>query len=162
MEIKELTHTIWGIEENEILKPINLSNRSDINQGILFESSCDTDDGTYPLVMHYVTLANKMDKEGVYIWLNRISNTLTIKHRLNIDFGICHIIRENQYNSKAKLIFKEPIEILLTTIGNKQIVEKVSEIEGEFTFDWYLTKNSRQSKIANGFEIWFNIEKYLK
>jgi len=158
LEIGETTHSIWGIEDGEILKPIDLNNNSGIKQGILFESSSDDEDGTYPLVMHYVTLANKMDNEGVYVWLNRLSN----KNKLDIDFGICRILRKNQYDSKAKLIFKEPIEILLTTISDRQIIEKVTEIEGEFTFDWYWIKNGRQNKIANGFEIWFNIEKYLK
>jgi hypothetical protein len=159
---KETTHSIWGVEDGEILVPVELKNRSDIDKGILFESSDDNEDGTYPLVMHYVTLVNNIDKNGVSVWLNKLSKPKESNYHLNINYGICRIIRESKYDSKATLIFNEPIEILLETIGDRKIIEKVSEIKGEFTYDWYWTKNGRQKKIANGFEIWFNIEKYLK
>lgn len=162
IETKELTRSIWGVEDGEVLSPISLSNRSDINNGILIETSSDDEDGTYPLVMNYVTFANKIDKEGVSAWLNRMGNYSKSKNKLDIKFGICRIIRENEYDSKAKLIFEEPIEVLFGMIGDKQIIVKVSEIQGEFTHDWFWIKNGRQNKIANGFEIWFNVESYIK
>ena len=163
-DIKDIdfTHTIWGIEDGEILEPKELKLRTDINKGILFESSEDSDDGTYPLIMHYVSLVNKIDKDNSSVWLNKIANSLSTKNRLDIDYGVCRIVRKTTYDTKAILIFKEPIDVLITKIGEKNIIEKVSEIQGEFTHDYFWTRNGRQSKIANGFEIWFNIKKFLK
>jgi hypothetical protein len=34
-------------------------------------------------------------------------------------------------------------------------------MKGEFTHDWFWTRNGRQDKMANGFEIWFSIKEYL-
>lgn len=42
------------------------------------------------------------------------------------------------------------------------IIEKVKRIKGEFCHDWFWTRNGRQSKIANGYEIWFNVQEYLE
>jgi hypothetical protein len=33
---------------------------------------------------------------------------------------------------------------------------------GEFTHDWFWRNNGRQDKVANGFEIWFNIKECLE
>jgi len=43
-------------------------------------------------------------------------------------------------------------------VGERAVIEKVKKIEGEFTHDWFFKKSGRQDKIANGFEIWFEVQ----
>lgn len=61
----ETTQTLWGLLDDTLL----LKN----NRSIIFEISDEHEDGTYPLVMHYVTFANKIDNEGTSAWLNRMA-----------------------------------------------------------------------------------------
>ena len=157
----ETTHSIWGVEDNEVLKPMNLNNTNIINS-ILFESSSDDEDGTYPLVMHYTNLINKIDSEGTNAWLNRLVSTSRRIDFLNIDYGICEIIRESKYANDAIIKFKNPIKIQIELIGETPVIIEVSEISGQFIHEYYWTRKGRQNKVANGFEIWFNIKKYLK
>ena len=37
-------------------------------------------------------------------------------------------------------------------------VRQKLKIKGEFTHDWFFNKKGRQDKIANGFEIWFEVQ----
>ena len=148
----DTTTTLWGIIEDEL--PLDNCKK------ILFEISDEHEDGTYPLVMHYVTLANKIDDEGTSAWLNRMAG----KKSKRLDFlfydGI-RIIRECEYDAEAVVIFKNPISIVMGYVGEQPIIAKVTQLKGEFFHDWFWTKEKRQNKIANGFEIYFRINELI-
>jgi hypothetical protein len=80
---------------------------------------------------------------------------------LELDFCGVKITRGSQWDCKAILEFPEPIDVIMGHVGEKAIIEKVKRIQGDFTHDWFFRKSGRQDKIANGFEIWFEVEKYL-
>lgn len=150
-------HTIWGILDGDgPLKGIKMGSS---NNCILFEVSQDTDDGTYPTVASYTRDANGLDNEGASHFLNRLTRK---KNKLEIDYDGVKIIRESIWDNEAVLEFKEPIDVVVGQIGEKPIIEKVKKIGGEFTHDWFWTRNGRQDRLANGYEIWFVIESYLE
>jgi hypothetical protein len=151
----ETTHRIWEIlDEGVTFKPVDLKS-SFINNAMLFEISEDTDDGTFPRVSDYTRFANSLDNDGTSYFLNRLSRK---KNKLELDFCGVKITRENQWDTKAILEFKEPIEMVFGYVGERAVIEKVKKIEGEFTHDWFFKKSGRQDKIANGFEIWFEVQ----
>jgi len=119
------------------------------------EHSSDDEDGTYPLIMHYITLVKKMDESGAPAWLNR-----NAKDKLNIDYDGMKIVRKSQWDSEATLIFKEPITVVFGKVGEELITHKVSKITGEFTYEWFWTKRGRQDKYANGFNIYFECKTF--
>ncbi|CAB4159424.1 hypothetical protein UFOVP699_160 [uncultured Caudovirales phage] len=129
------------------------------NNCMLFEISQDTDDGTYPTVASYTRDANALDDEGASHFLNKLTRK---KNKLEIDFEGVKIIRESKWDNEAILEFKEPVEILFAYIGETPVVRDVKKIKGTFTHDWFWTKNGRQTRIANGYEIWFIVESYLE
>jgi hypothetical protein len=152
------THSIWEIlDEGVTFEPVDLKS-SFIKNAMLFEISEDTDDGTFPRVSDYTRFANSLDSDGTSYFLNRLSRK---KNKLELDFCGVKITRGSQWDCKAILEFPEPIDVIMGYVGEKAIVEKVKRIEGEFTHDWFFKKSGRQDKIANGFEIWFEVEKYL-
>jgi hypothetical protein len=154
----ETTHSIWEIlDEGVTFEPVDLKS-SFINNAMLFEISQDTDDGTFPRVSDYTRFANSLDSDGTSYFLNRLSRK---KNKLQLDFCGVKITRESQWDTKAILEFPEPIEVIMGYVGEKAIIEKVKRIQGEFTHDWFFKKSGRQDKIANGFEIWFEVKKYL-
>lgn len=153
----ETAHSIWGVLDGDgPLKGIKMDFG---NNCMLFEVSQDTDDGTYPTVASYTRDANGLDDEGASHFLNRLTRK---KNKLEIEYDGVKIIRESRWDTKATLEFKEPIDVVIGQIGDKKIIEKVTKIEGEFDHDWFWTRNGRQDKIANGYEIWFKIESYLE
>ena len=155
----ETTHTIWAIlDEGIALEPVTI-NHSHIKDGILFEISEDREDGTYPRVSDYTRFANSLDREGTSYFLNRLTRK---KNKLKVDFCGVEIQRKSEWDTSAILEFKEPIEVVMGYVGETPTVVKVKKIQGSFTHDWFWKKNGRQDKIANGFEIWFEIEKYLE
>jgi hypothetical protein len=155
----ETTHTIWAVlDEGIALKPVTLKH-SFIQNGILIEISEDTEDGTYPRVSDYKRFANSLEDQGTSYFINRLTRK---RNKLKVDFCGVTITRKAEYETKAILEFKNPIEVVMGYVGDKPIIEKVKKIEGEFTHDWFWRKNGRQEDIANGFEIWFDIEKYLE
>ena len=81
---------------------------------------------------------------------------------MEIDFCGVKITRGRDWDTEATLEFKEPIEVVMGHVGETPTVVKVKKIKGEFTHDWFFRKSGRQDKIANGFEIWFEIKKYLE
>ena len=152
------THSIWEIlDEGVTFEPVDLKS-SFIKNAMLFEISEDTDDGTFPRVSDYMRFANSLDSDGTSYFINRLSRK---KNKLELDFCGVKITRGSQWDCKAILEFPEPIEVIIGHVGEKAIVEKVKRIQGEFTHDWFFKKSGRQDKIANGFEIWFEVEKYL-
>jgi hypothetical protein len=154
----QTTHSIWEIlDEGVAFEPITIS-QSFIKNAMLFEISEDTDDGTFPRVSDYTRYANSLDNDGTSYYLNRLTRK---KNKLELDFCGVKITRKSQWDTKAILEFKDPIEVVMGHVGEKPIIEKVKRMEGEFTHDWFFKKNGRQDKIANGFEIWFEVEKYL-
>jgi len=154
----ETTHSIWEIlDEGVTFDPVDLKS-SFIKNAMLFEISEDTDDGTFPRVSDYTRFANSLDSDGTSYFLNRLSRK---KNKLELDFYGVKITRESQWDCKAILEFPEPIDVIMGHVGEKAIIEKVKRIQGEFTHDWFFRKSGRQDKIANGFEIWFEVEKYL-
>jgi len=156
----ETTHTLWDIlDEGKVLEPHTGRYASHIKNSILFEISSDDEDGTYPRVCDYTRLANRLDRDGTSCWVNRLSKK---KNKNNIEFWGCNIKRSADYQNEAVIEFPEPIQVLFGYIGEEPIIKEVKKIRGEFTHDWFWTRNGRQEKIANGFEIWFNIEEYLE
>jgi hypothetical protein len=154
----ETTHRIWEIlDEGVTFEGADLRH-SFIKNAMLFDISEDTDDGTFPRVSDYTRFANSLDGDGTSYFLNRLSRK---KNKLELDFCGVKITRGSQWDCKAILEFPEPIDVIMGYVGEKAIVEKVKRIEGEFTHDWFFKKSGRQDKIANGFEIWFEVEKYL-
>lgn len=152
----ETTHSIWGVFDKEgPLKGIKMDFG---NNCMLFEVSQDTDDGTYPTVASYTRDANGLDEEGASHFINRLTRK---KNKLEIEYDGVKIIRESKWDNQAILEFKEPIEVVIGQVGDKPIIEKVTKIGGEFTHDWFWSKGGRQDKIANGYEIWFVIGKYI-
>lgn len=150
-------HSLWNLLDGDgPLKPIKTSST---DRGMLVEVSCDTDDGCYPRASDWTRHANKLDMEGPSYWINRLTRK---KHKLAIAYENCTIIRSSSWRTDAVLEFKEPVEVLMGTIGDRPIIEKVTKIKGRFVHDWFWTKGGIQNRIANGYEIWFEIEDYLE
>jgi hypothetical protein len=155
----QTTHTIWDLIEEDIpLLPYNGTHSQHIRKAILFEISEDTEDGTYPRVCDYTRLANAIDKDGAHMWINRLTRK---RNKKTIDFDGCIIIRDHEYDNEAIIEFKTPIKCVFGYVGDEPIIKEVKRIKGEFTYDWFWRRNGRQDKIANGFEIWFNIKEFL-
>ena len=155
----ETTHTIWEIiDEDKVLDPYTGKHSYHIKNSILFEISDDTEDGTYPRVCDYTRLANRLDAAGTSVWVNRLTSK---KNKKIIDYWGCKIERSADYETEATIEFKTPIKVIFGYIGGDPIIKEVKKIKGEFTHDWFWTRNGRQDKIANGFEIWFNIKEFL-
>jgi len=156
----ETTHRIWDIiDEDKILDPYTPKHSHHIKNSIMFEISDDNEDGTYPRVCDYTRLANRLDADGTSAWINRLTRK---KNKKSIDFGGCKIIRSADYEDSAIIEFETPIKVIFGYIGSDPIIREVKKIRGEFTHDWFWMKNGRQDKIANGFEIWFNINEYVE
>jgi hypothetical protein len=156
----ETSSSIWEIlDEGKVLSPISLKNSYHIKNSMLIEISEDTDDGTFPRVSDYKRFANSLDDQGTSYFVNRLTRK---KNKLKVDFWGATITRDADYETKAIIEFKDPIKVVMGYVGEKPIIEEVKKIEGEFTHDWFWRKSGRQQDIANGFEIWFNIEKYLE
>ena len=152
----ETTHSIWGVFDKD--GPFKGIKMDFGNNCMLFEVSQDTDDGTYPTVASYTRDANGLDEEGASHFINRLTRK---KNKLEIEYDGVKIIRDSKWDNQAILEFKEPIEVVIGQIGDKPIIEKVTKIGGEFVHDWFWSKNGRQDKIANGYEIWYVIGKYI-
>ena len=153
------SHAVWNVlEDGELLEPISPKNSSHIKNAILFEVSDDNEDGTYPRVSDYVRLVNKIENEGTSVWVNRLTRK---KNKKSIGFMGCNITRTSDYEDSAVIEFNEPIKVVFGYIGDSPIIKEIKKIRGEFTHDWFWTRNGRQDKVANGFEIYFNIKEYM-
>ena len=152
----ETVHSIWNVLDGD--GPFKGIKTDFGNNCMMFEVSQDTDDGTYPTVASYTRNANSLDREGASHFLNKLTRK---KEKTQVDYDGVKIIRNSKWDTKAILEFKEPIDVVIGQIGDKKIIEKVTKIEGEFQHDWFWTRNGRQDKIANGYEIWFVIENYI-
>ena len=151
------THSIWGILDGD--GPLKGVKFGTSNNAIQIEVSQDTDDGTYPRLCDYMRDINALENEGASHFLNRLTRK---KNKLKIVYEGVTIIRDSKWSTDAVLEFKEPIDVVVGTVGERLIIEKVQRIKGEFDHDYFWTKNGRQDKIANGYEIWFKIESYLE
>ena len=152
----ETVHSIWNVLDGD--GPFKGIKTDFGNNCMMFEVSQDTDDGTYPTVASYTRDANSLDREGASHFLNKLTRK---KEKTQVDYDGVKIIRNSKWDTNAILEFKEPIDVVIGQIGDKKIIEKVTKIEGEFQHDWFWTRNGRQDKIANGYEIWFVIENYI-
>ena len=150
------THTIWGILDGD--GPLKGVKFGTSNNAIQIEVSQDTDDGTYPRLCDYMRDINALDSEGASHFLNRLTRK---KNKLKIVYEGVTIIRDSKWSTDAVLEFKEPIDVVVSTVGERLIIEKVQRIKGEFDHDYFWTKNGLQDKVANGYEIWFKIKEYL-
>jgi hypothetical protein len=154
----QTSHSLWHIvDDGEVLEPAKGSCGS-IAKGILFEISQDTDDGTFPRVSDYVRFVNKLDEDGASYFINRCTRK---KNKKVVDFMGVKIIREHDWETRAILEFEKPIQAMIGKIGDEPIIREVKKIRGEFNHDYFFTRGGRQDKLANGFEIWFNIQEYL-
>jgi hypothetical protein len=151
----ETAHSIWGVLDGD--GPLKGIKTSIGNNCILFEISQDTDDGTYPTVASYTRDANALDNEGTSHFLNRLTRK---KDKTQLDFEGVKIIRDSKWDSEATLEFKEPIDVVLGFDGDQPMMVKVKKIKGEFNHEFFWTRNGRQNRIANGYEIWFIISEY--
>jgi len=152
------THTIWGIIDGD--GPLRGIRFGSSDNAIQFEVSQDTDDGTYPRVSDYMRDVNSLERDGVTHFLNR--KLTRKKNKLKICYEGVTILRESEWQDEAVLEFKEPVEVVVGQIGDRLIIEKVKKIRGEFDHDYFWTRNGRQDKVANGYEIWFKIKEYLE
>ena len=152
----ETVHSIWNVLDGD--GPFKGIKMDFGNNCMMFEVSQDTDDGTYPTVASYTRDANSLDREGASHFLNKLTRK---KDKLEIDYDGVKIIRNSKWDTKAILEFKEPVDVVIGQVGERLITEKVTKIGGEFQHDWFWTRNGRQGKIANGYEIWFVIENYI-
>ena len=150
------THTIWGILDGD--GPLKGVKFGTSNNAIQIEVSQDTDDGTYPRLCDYMRDINALENEGASHFLNRLTRK---KNKLKIAYEGVTIIRDSKWSTDAVLEFKEPIDVVVSTVGERLIIEKVQRIKGEFDHDYFWTKNGLQDKVANGYEIWFKIKEYL-
>ena len=150
------THTIWGILDGD--GPLKGVKFGTSNNAIQIEVSQDTDDCTYPRLCDYMRDINALENEGASHFLNRLTRK---KNKLKIAYEGVTIIRDSKWSTDAVLEFKEPIDVVVGTVGERLIIEKVQRIKGEFDHDYFWTKNGLQDKVANGYEIWFKIKEYL-
>lgn len=152
----EQTVALWSAFEGEVLCSINTPV---YNNAILVDMNGDTDDGTFPRLSDWTRAVNQIEDSGISAWINRWTNK---RLKLEIDMGEYKIIRKAKDDTDAILEFKEPITVKLGKIGDKLQTAQVKRMSGEFFHDYYFTKNGRQDKIANGFEVWFSIQEYLE
>lgn len=122
-----------------------------------FEMVCDDEDGIFPLVMHYVNLCKRVDKNGACEFINWMAG----RNKLKIDNGYCTIIREGKWENKATLIFNEPIKVQVGELNDEPLIVEVNRIVGEFEVDFSWMTNGRQNKYANIIEVYFNCERYF-
>lgn len=156
----ETSSQLWEIiEADKVLEPITLKHSHHIKNAVLFEITDDQEDGTYPRVSDWTRFANSVDSEGASAWINRLSRK---KNKSEIEYWGCKIVRDSKWSDRAVIEFKEPVKVVFGRVGDEPIVKQVKKISGEFTHDWFWMKSGRQDKIANGVEIWFNIEEYLE
>jgi hypothetical protein len=156
----ETSSSIWEIlDEGKLLLPFEGGHSSHIRDSILIEMSEDTDDGTFPRVSDYKRFVNSLEDQGTSYFINRLTRK---RNKLKVDFCGATITRRADYHSEAIIEFKDPIKVVMGYVGERPIIEEVKKIEGEFVHDWYWKKNGRQKEVANGFEIWFNITKYIE
>ena len=150
------THSIWSLLDGD--GPLKGLKMDFGDNCMLVEVSQDTDDGTYPTIASYTRDANALDREGASHWINRLTRK---KDKTQIEFydGV-KIIREDKWSHAAVLEFEEPVEVVLGYLDETPFVINAKKIKGEFIHDWFWTKNGRQDRIANGYEIWFKIESY--
>jgi hypothetical protein len=156
----ETTYKIWDIlDEGTPLLPITLQNSSHINNAIIFDVHQDTDDGSFPRVSDWTRFVNKIENDGVYRFLNGLTRK---KNKLSIRYDQCTIIRDKDWDDSAVIEFDTPIQVVFGHIGDEPIIKEVKKIKGEFTHDWFWTSRGAQDKVANGVEIYFNIQEYLE
>ena len=155
--MKKTVHQVWGILDGD--GPFEGVKKDFGRDCLLFEVSQDTDDGTYPRLCDWMRAANALERDGTSHFLNRLTRK---KNKRKIDFEGIKIIRDAEWETEAVLEFKEPIEVVMGRVGDRVIIEKVKKLRGEFHHDWFWTRNGLQSKIANGYEIWFEVKEYLE
>jgi hypothetical protein len=152
------THSIWSLIDGD--GPLEGIKRDFGPNCILFEVSQDTDDGTYPRLCDWSRAANGLDEHGPSHWLNRLSRK---KKKLRLPFyGGVTIVRDSPWATDAVLEFNKPVEVVLGTIGERTVTAMVTKMKGSFYHDWFWTRNGRQSKTANGYEIWFAVDSYTE
>lgn len=144
-------YTIFEIidePESGFIKPIK--------ESILIDVEEDSHDGTYPRISDWTRFANSIDSNGISAWLNRLS-----RNKTKIKMDGYQIIRRSKWDSDAEIIFDEPVNYCFGQVGSENIIRKVKHLKGVFTWESFFRKSGRQNKIANGIEIYFEIEKIL-
>lgn len=129
------TQLYWAIEENEVL---------DISNTVNIEDFSDDMDGVFSRVCDWTRFANKINKDGISVWFEK-----------NAKYYGINKIKELSYDT-YEIEFSEPIEILLATIWDRQVIEKVSTIRASISYEWYFMQQGRQDEIANWIEIFMS------
>ena len=150
----QTTPNYWSVTEGETFKGIEVNGYRDC---MLIDVSCDTDDGTFPRVSDYTRFVNRLEEEGTAYFLNRCSR----RKKLKFQYDTFTVTRENEYTAEAVIEFAEPITVVFGKVGDTTVTSTVKRLKGEFIHDWFWTRNGRQDKMANGFEVWFAIQEYL-
>ena len=60
------------------------------------------------------------------------------------------------------MTFKEPISVAFASIGDEYVVEKVSEIEGEISWNWSWRKYDSELVVADSCEVILANIKYIR
>ena len=106
----------------------------------------DSDDGTWLRVSDYTRFANKVDSHDT----EAIQNFLIGARRKKLDWG-AFILEKDSFDGLI-ITFKEPIQVCFGEVGGNPVIQKVSKLKGEITYDFFRTRNGRQDTIANGIE----------
>lgn len=146
------------IEDVLILKP-------DSENRIWIDNHCDTDDGTFPRVSDYTRRLKRMEFHGgAADILNWMGN-----RRMKFSMDGYSIARKDTVSSNAVIIFDGLIHVSMGHIFElnnegfmvkKPVTSLINRIRGHFEYEFFWSKNGRQDKVANGFEIYFVCEQF--
>jgi len=153
---QKTSHQLWEVVEyNHIFEPVKSVNNFEHGKWMLFESFQDDEDGTFPRVSDYMRIVNAMEREGATAFLRWIGRS-----KMKFNNGYCKVEREGKFSNEATIKFENPIAVSFGELDGEHITKEVTEIKGEFSFEWLWMKNGRQDKVANRVEVFFNCQEY--
>lgn len=125
---------------------------------ITIETHQDSDDGTFPKVNDYIKFYNKVRNNGIEHWLNYYDYDKDNNH---IKFDGFVFTPKHEKSEFGVLKFDKPIKVCFGKIGDKLVIDEVSEIRGHFDFECWFVKNGLQNKLPNVIRLLFQIEEYI-
>lgn len=123
---------------------------------IIIETHHDSDNGTFPKVSNYVKFYNKVTNDGIEHWLKSLMTNSCVIQGEGYKFTLA-----NKWDTSAILKFDKPIKVCFGKIGDKLVIDEVSEIKGHFEYDTWWLKNGAQNKLPNVMQLLFQIEEYI-
>jgi|AntDeeMinimDraft_6_1070357.scaffolds.fasta_scaffold12965_4 hypothetical protein len=160
--------------ELEMLKMEDIETTSHIvmgaEDGSVLEFTCANDTQDRALRLNHITYGEigferKSDWMRLINKLNRYDDT-PIKRVLtgdkkSSDIGTLKIHREDIDHSEDGILieFKQPIKLLLETIGDNAVVVEVNKLKGKLTYEWSYSGSSDLDGYADFLEIYlYDIE----